>query len=144
MAYPDFQITGAGRRSQKKFFRASPQFGLKIRGEDPSPPLGPPLDPPLQLNLSHWATLGVPTNGRSKEVPQIFFLRPGTKGFSRWKWMIDYNFGIDDVAESKFGTHKELIVLNSLKCKYCVSKPHDMSSDHFVKNCKLLTTWWPV
>jgi len=58
--------------------------------------------------------------------------------------MIDYNFGIDDVAESKFGTHKELIVLNSLKYKYCVSKSRDMSRDHFVKNCKLLTNWWPV
>ena len=27
---------------------------------------------------------------------------------------------IDDGAESKFGTHKELIVLNILKYKYCV------------------------
>ena len=56
--------------------------------------------------------------------------------------MIDYNFGIDDVAESKFDTHRELIVLNSLK--YKVSKSRDMSRDHFVKNCKLLTNWWPV
>ena len=53
--------------------------------------------------------------------------------------MIDYNFGIDDVAESKFGIHKQLIVLNSLKYKCCVSKSRDMSRDHFVKNCKLLT-----
>ena len=28
---------------------------------------------------------------------------------------------IDDGAESKFGTHKELIVLNILKYKYCVN-----------------------
>ena len=34
--------------------------------------------------------------------------------------MIDYNFGIDDVAESKFGIHKQLIVLNSLEYKCCV------------------------
>ena len=28
---------------------------------------------------------------------------------------------IDDGAESKFGTHKELIVLDILKYKYCVN-----------------------
>ena len=42
-------------------------------------------------------------------------LRPGTKGFTCGKWIIDYNFGIDDGAELKFGTHKEPIVLNILK-----------------------------
>ena len=56
----------------------------------------------------------------------------------------DYNFGIDDGAESKFGTNKELIVLNILKYEYCVNKSRDMSRDHFAKNCKLLTNWWPV
>ena len=42
-------------------------------------------------------------------------LRPGTKGFTWGKWIISYNFGIDDGTESKFGTHKELTVLNILK-----------------------------
>ena len=71
-------------------------------------------------------------------------LRPGTKGFACGKWIIDYNFGINDSAELKFGTHKELIVLNILKYKYCVSKLRDMLRFHFAKNRKLLTSWWPV
>ena len=33
-------------------------------------------------------------------------LRPGTKVFTCGKWIIGSNFGIDDVVESKFGTHK--------------------------------------
>ena len=53
-------------------------------------------------------------------------------------------FGIDNGAESKFGIHKELIVLNILKYKHCVNKSRDMSRDHFAKNRKLLTNWWPV
>ena len=40
------------------------------------------------------------------------------------------------------GTHKELIVLNILKYKYCVNQSH-MSRDHFAKNSKSLTNWWP-
>ena len=48
-----------------------------------------------------------------------------------------------DGAESKFGAHKELIVLNILKYKHCVNKARDMSRDHFAKNGKLLTNWWP-
>ena len=44
-----------------------------------------------------------------------------TWGFTCGKWIIAYNFGIDDGAESKFGTHKDLIVLNILKYKYCVN-----------------------
>ena len=28
--------------------------------------------------------------------------------------------------------------------KYWVNKSHDMSRDHFAKNRKLLTNWWPV
>ena len=56
VAYPDFQITGAGRRSQKKFFRPSPQFGLKIRGKDPSPP-GPS---PGSATAVEPLTLGYP------------------------------------------------------------------------------------
>ena len=47
-------------------------------------------------------------------------LKPGTKGFTCGKWLIGYNFGIDDAAELKFGTLKKLIVLNILKYKYCV------------------------
>jgi len=33
-------------------------------------------------------------------------LRPGIKVFTCGKWIIGYNFDIDDGAESKFGTHK--------------------------------------
>ena len=71
-------------------------------------------------------------------------LRPGSKGFTCGKWIIFYNLGIDDGAELKFGTHKELIVLNILKYKYCVNKSRDTSRDQFGKNCKLLTNWSPV
>ena len=39
-------------------------------------------------------------------------------------------------AESKFGIHKGLIVLNILKNKCCVNKLRDMSSDHFSKYFK--------
>ena len=48
-------------------------------------------------------------------------LRSGTKGCG--KLFIGYNFAIDlidDGAESKFGTHKELIVLNIWKYKYYI------------------------
>ena len=38
-----------------------------------------------------------------------------------------YNLGIDDGAELKFGTHKELIVLKILKYKYCVNESRDVS-----------------
>ena len=71
-------------------------------------------------------------------------LRPGTKGFTCGQWIIDYNFGIDDGAESKFGTHKELIVLNILKYKHSVNRSRDMPRGHFAKNRKLLANWWPV
>ena len=53
------------------------------------------------------------------------------------------NLGIDDGAESKFGTHKELIVLNILKYIQRVNMSRDMSRDHFAKNRKLLSSWWP-
>ena len=33
------------------------------------------------------------------------------------KWIIGYNFGMDDGAKSNFGAHKELTVLNFLKYK---------------------------
>ena len=63
--------------------------------------------------------------------------------FTCGKWFIGYNFGIDDDTDSKFGTHKEIIVLGILKYKYCVNKSRDVSRVHFAKNCKL-TIWWRV
>ena len=42
----------------------------------------------------------------------------------------------DHGTDSKFVTNKELIVLNILRCKYCVNKSRDMSRDHFSKNLK--------
>ena len=39
-------------------------------------------------------------------------------------------FGTDYGAESNFGTHKELIVLNILKYEYCVNKSRYVSRDH--------------
>ena len=78
----------------------------------------------------------------------LFFRAQSTKawikGFTCGKCFIGYNFGIDDGAESKFGTHKELIVLNILKYIYCVNKSRDVSCDHFAKSRKLLTNWWLV
>jgi len=71
-------------------------------------------------------------------------LRPGTKGFTGGEWINGCNFSIDDGAKSKFGTHKELIVLNIFKYKYSVNKSRDMSRDHLAKNRRLLTNWWPV
>ena len=65
-------------------------------------------------------------------------LSPGTKRFIFGKWIIDYNFNIDDNAELKFGTLKELTVINILNYKYFVNKSRDMSRDHFPKNRKLL------
>ena len=55
--------------------------------------------------------------------------------------MIGYTFGIDDGAESEFGTHKELTIINILKYKHCVNKSRDKSRDHFAKNRELLTNW---
>ena len=71
-------------------------------------------------------------------------LRPGTKSFTCGKWIIGYNFDIDDGAEWKFGIHEELMVLKILKHKHGVNKSRDMSPDNFAKNRKLLTNWWPV
>ena len=102
-----------------------------------------------KINIRDWNVLSVKgmifrivtakiLNTKQKK---IISLRPGTKGFFTWGiWIIGYNFGIDDGTESKLGTHKELIVLNILKNEYCVNK----SRDHFAKNCKLLTNWWPA
>ena len=70
-------------------------------------------------------------------MPNSSSVRPGTKGFTSGKWIIGYKFGIDDGAESKFDTHKELIVLNMFKYKYCVDKSRDVSRDHFAKNRKI-------
>ena len=44
--------------------------------------------------------------------------------------------GTDRAIDAKFATNKELIVLNTLRCKYCVNKSRDMSRDHFSKNLK--------
>ena len=60
------------------------------------------------------------------------------------KWFIGYNFGIDDGAESKFGTLKKLIAFNILNYKFCVNQSRDLSLDHFTKNRKLLTKCWSV
>ena len=48
--------------------------------------------------------------------------RSKVKGFTCGKWNISFNFGIDDGVESKFGTSKELIVLNIFKYKFFVNK----------------------
>ena len=64
--------------------------------------------------------------------------------FTCGKWYIGYNFGIDDGAESEFGTYKELTVIDILKYKHCVNKSRDKSRDNFAKNRELLTNWWPV
>ena len=64
--------------------------------------------------------------------------------FTGEKWYIGYNFGIDDGAESEFGTYKELTVIDILKYKHCVNKSRDKSRDNFAKNRELLTNWWPV
>ena len=77
------------------------------------------------------------TSGK-ESCPYSSSLRPWTKGFTCGKWFIGYNLGIDDGAESKFGTHKELIVLTILKYKYGVNKSRDMSRDHFAKKRKLV------
>ena len=58
--------------------------------------------------------------------------------------IIGYSFGIADGGESKFATQQKLITLNIFKYKYYVNKSCDMSRDHFVKSCKLLTSWWLV
>ena len=61
-------------------------------------------------------------------------LRPGCNRFTCGKWFIGYNLGTDYGAKSQFGTHKELIVLNIFKHKYCVNKSRNTSRDHFDKN----------
>ena len=83
-----------------------------------------------------------------KTVPEVLrttrsISSSGIKGLCG-KRIIGYNFGRDDNTETKFGTHKELSVLNILKYKSYVNKSRDMSLDHFAKKRKLLTNWWPV
>ena len=68
--------------------------------------------------------------------------RPGSNRFTRK--VIGYYFGTHYGAESNFTAHKELIVLNILKYKYCVNRSRDISRDHFAKNLKKLTNWWRV
>ena len=66
-------------------------------------------------------------------------LRLGTKWFTCRKWFIGYNFGKDDGAESKFGTHKELILLNIFKYICCANKAHDMS-----RVLLKIVNYWPI
>ena len=62
-------------------------------------------------------------------------LRPGSAGSNRFtfeKLFIVCNFGTDNGAESEFGTHKELIILNIFKYKINIAlMSRDMSCDHF-------------
>ena len=65
------------------------------------------------------------------------------KGVYLWKMIYS---AITSVKMMALNQNLELIVivLNILKNKYCVNKSGDMSRDHFAKNRKLLTNWWPV
>ena len=54
--------------------------------------------------------------------------------------MIDHTNGFDECVGQLQRRLKEHTVLNILKYEYCVNK----SRDHFAKNCKLLTNWWPA
>ena len=65
------------------------------------------------------------------------------KGVYLWKMIYS---AITSVKMMALNQNLELIVivLNILKYKYCVNKSGDMSRDHFAKNRKLLTNWWPV
>ena len=58
-------------------------------------------------------------------------------------FIIGYNFGIDDGAETKFGTNIELIIFNISEYNIVLIS-HVICHDHFLKNLKLLTNWWPV
>ena len=55
--------------------------------------------------------------------------RPGFDGFSCEKSFIGYIFGKEKGDELKFGTHKELINLDILECKYSVG--------WLVNNCQI-------
>ena len=47
-----------------------------------------------------------------------------------------YSVQIMELTQNLPQINKELIVLNILRCKYCVNKSRDMSRDHFSKNLK--------
>ena len=53
-----------------------------------------------------------------QHIPDSSSLRPGSNEFACEKRFTGYNFGIENEAESKFGTNKELIVLRILKFRY--------------------------
>ena len=96
--------------------------------------LYPPKDEFIELSVKfiHYSIEFIETLHSSKDTIN---LRAGTKGFTCGKWFTGYNFGKDDGA--KFGTYKELIVLNIIKFKYFVNITGDMSPDHaFAKNRK--------
>ena len=58
----------------------------------------------------------------------LFFIRLRSLPVDNDKLAI---LGTDLAIDSKFATNKELIVLNTLRCKYCVNKSRDMSENHF-------------
>ena len=89
---------------------------------------------------SHTKTLNKTKSSEKKNNPSSS--RPGSNRFTRK--MISYYFGTHYGAASNFTAHKELIVLNILKYKYCVNRSRDISRDHFAKNLKKLTNWWRV
>ena len=60
--------------------------------------------------------------------------------FTCGKWYIGYNFGIDDGAESEFGTYKELTVIDILKYKHCVNKSRDSHETILLK----IVNYWPI
>ena len=62
------------------------------------------------------------------KITYTTYLAKTASGFSVY-WV---NLG---PGSKKFGSYKEVIVLNILKYKYCVGKS---------RNLELLTNWWPV
>ena len=87
-------------------------------------------------NSRHLATLPLVSSPNdvwetSTEIPYWWRVITQVKGlglreFTWQKWIIGYNFGTDDGAESKFGASKELMVLNILNYECCVNKSRDM------------------
>ena len=63
---------------------------------------------PQKVNaiMDHLRSFAESTNKQTKLPQCSSSLRPWTKVFTCGKRIIGYNFGVDDGAESKFGTHK--------------------------------------
>ena len=85
-----------------------------------------------------WPYFGIRINGKSFLCSSS--LRPGTKAITCGKWIIGHNFCIDDGTESKFGTHKELIVFNILKYKHCVNRSRICHVTILLK----IVNYWPI